>query len=84
MDNQGNNRQGVCSANIDYFAQSSGDARYRRSVQACKRIFHEATIINRSHLVDEQIRIDPQRRLRGHANAQRLGVVDENWWLKVL
>src|SRR5579875_598633 len=63
------------SAEVKHLAERGGDARHDRLVEAGERTFDEPPIVERAELVDEQVRVAPQRRLRGHADAQGLGVV---------
>ena len=65
------------SAQIEHFAERGGDARHRPIVKLSERALDETAIIDRAQLIDEQVGITPQRRLRGHADAQRFGGVDE-------
>ncbi len=65
------------SAEVEHLAERGGNAHHRRIVQMSERAFDEAAVVDRAQLIDEQIGTMPQRRLRGHADTQRLGVIDE-------
>lgn len=65
------------SQQIEHLAERSDDARHDRIVEAGERAFDQAPIVDRAQLIDEKVGHVARRGLRGHADAQGLGIVYE-------
>jgi len=65
------------SAEVEHLAERGGDAGHDRIAEVRERAFDQAPIVDRAKLIDEQVGDLAKRGLRGHADAQGLGIVDE-------